>query len=133
MVLMICLCTPFHGETELLTVLTRQRLHRQLRPMRSCPRNNMPWKFILLFENGPACFQGSCCAPGVRSHFTIGKAHLVPIEGLTEDYRGQFGNCLWSDLTTFGDLSAAIPMMLLQLLDSSTHTVKRGVVPGQDQ
>jgi hypothetical protein len=69
----------------------------------------------------------------VRSHFTIGKAHLVPIEGLTEDYRGQFGNCLWSDLTTFGDLSAAIPMMLLQLLDSSTHTVKRGVVPGQDQ
>ena len=69
----------------------------------------------------------------VRDHFTIGKAHLVPIEGLTEDYRGQFGNCLWSDLTTFGDLSAAIPMMLLQLLDSSTHTVKRGVVPGQDQ
>jgi hypothetical protein len=30
----------------------------------SCPRNNMPWKFILLFENGPACFQGSRCAPG---------------------------------------------------------------------
>src|SRR5215472_17184019 len=67
----------------------------------------------------------------VRNHFTIGKAHLVPIEGLTEDYRGQFGNCLWSDLTTFGDLSAAIPMMLLQLLDSSTHPVNGEWCPGR--
>jgi hypothetical protein len=42
----------------------------------------MPWKFILLFENGRACFQGSRCAPGdLRAHhFTIGKPHLVPIE-----------------------------------------------------
>jgi hypothetical protein len=83
---------------------------------------------LLVFED-PVAYQ----VIYVRSHFAIGKAHLVPIEGLTEDYRGQFGNSLWSDLTTFGDLSAAITMMLLQLLDSSTHTVKRGVVPGQDQ
>ena len=101
----------------------------------SCPRNNMPWKLFcclrtaLLVSKDPVAHQ----VIYVRSHFTIGKAHLVPIEGLTEDYRGQFGNCLWSDLTTFGDLSAAIPMMLPQLIDSSTHTVKRRVVPGQDQ
>jgi hypothetical protein len=103
----------------------------------SCPRNNLLLKFILqgrvvslktallVFED-PVAHQ----VIYVRNHFAIGKAHLVPIEGLTEDFRGQFGNCLWSDLTTFGDLSAAIPMMLLLLLDSSMHTVKRGVVPG---
>ena len=55
----------------------------------SCPRNNTPWKFILLFETALLVFKDPVAHQViyVRSHFTIGKAHLVPIEGLTEGGR----------------------------------------------